>query len=262
VEHDVTFDLYEQMLRLDNDWELRRQLKLWKRFETEAWRHVDRIVTMSEKDRRLAGERAVTLPNGVDTERFQPSGVEPEPRRLLFIGSFAHLPNLMALEFFLNEVWPLLEQATLHVIAGSRHEYFLNFYRDRVNVDLARPGIEVEGFVSDVRPAYERACVVIAPLVASAGTNIKVPEAMAMGRAVVSTSAGINGLDLSPGKDILLADTAAEMASAIEKLFRDPVERRRIEFAGRETVEREFSWDTIAARQAALYAEITRTRES
>ena len=79
VEHDITFDLYEQMLRAEDDWELRRQLRLWKRFESAAWQSVDRIVTMSEKDKRLAGERALTLPNGVDLDRFRPSAAAPSP---------------------------------------------------------------------------------------------------------------------------------------------------------------------------------------
>src|SRR5439155_1142770 len=155
--------------------ELRRQLERWRRFETAAWRNVNCVVTMSEKDRRLvtAGARAVALENGVDLERFRPSGAEPEPDRLLFIGSFAHLPNLLALEFFVKCVWPLFD-ATLHVIAGMRHEYFLEFYKDRVAVDLRHPRIVVEGFVADVRPAYERAAIVLAPLMASAGTNIKI----------------------------------------------------------------------------------------
>ena len=262
VEHDVTFDLYGQMLRLENTWELRRQRLLWERFERAAWRAVDRVVTMSEKDRRLAGARAVTLPNGVDLDRFRPatpgpelslSGSSPGPRRLLFIGSFAHLPNLMAVEFFLDRVWPLLRDVNLHIIAGARHEYYLNHYRDRIGVNLARPGVTVEGFVADVRGAYERAAVVIAPLVASAGTNIKILEAMAMGRAIVSTPAGVNGLDLEPGTDFLLAETAEEMAAAIEKLLNDPVERRRIEAAARQRVEREFGWDEIARRQARLW---------
>jgi len=254
VEHDITFDLYEQMLRVNEDWETRRQFDLWKRFELKAWKHVDRVVTMSEKDRRLVGHRAVTLPNGVDLERFQPRQNEPNPRRILFIGSFAHLPNLMALQFFVTQVWPLLEAATLHVIAGSKHEYFLDFYR--MELDLNQPGIEVEGFVSDVRPAYETATVVIAPLIASAGTNIKVLEAMAMGRAVVSTSAGINGLELSPGKDMILANTGPEMAAAITRLCDCPAERKQIEANARATVEREFGWDTIARHQAALYGEL------
>jgi glycosyltransferase involved in cell wall biosynthesis/GT2 family glycosyltransferase len=261
VEHDVTFDLYQQMLRLEDGWELRRQLELWRKFERDAWRKVDRVLTMSEKDRALVGPAAVTLPNGVDLDRFRPAAGEPEARRLLFIGSFAHLPNLMAVEFFLNQVWPLLNHmapndVTLHVIAGARHEYYLKHYRDRVSVHIARPGIEVSGFVSDVRGAYQRAAVVVAPLVASAGTNIKVLEAMAMGRAIVSTPAGVNGLRLSPGNDFLLVQTAAEMAAAIERLLGDPDERRRVEAAARQRVEREFGWDTIARRQARLYRDL------
>src|SRR6516164_2898195 len=124
---------------------------------------------MSQKDRAMiTGSRAVTIPNGVDLERFRPAAREPDPRRLLFIGSFAHLPNLMAAEFFLRDVWPRLRNVTLHIIAGARHEYFMARYAARVTVDLDRPGLDVEGFVGDVRPAYERAAVVVAPLVASA----------------------------------------------------------------------------------------------
>jgi glycosyltransferase involved in cell wall biosynthesis len=199
VEHDITYDLYAQLLALDEDWDMRRQWKRWRRFETAAWRQMTRVVTMSEKDRILvSGARAVALPNGVDLDRFRPSGCKPEPRRLLFIGSFAHLPNLLAAEFFLNEVWPLLLDVKLHIIAGARPDFFLERYRDRVTLNLNQPGIELEGFVSDVRPAYERAAVVVAPLIASAGTNLKILEAMAMGKVVVSTPAGVNGLDLSP----------------------------------------------------------------
>ena len=76
---------------------------------------------------------------------------------------------------------------TLHVIAGARHEYYLEYFRGRVSLNLPQPGIELEGFVSDVRSAYARATIVLAPLTASAGTNIKVLEAMAMGKAIVST---------------------------------------------------------------------------
>jgi glycosyltransferase involved in cell wall biosynthesis len=257
VEHDITYDLYSQLLALEDDWDMRRQWKRWRRFETAAWKRMTRVVTMSQKDRAaVSGAPAVALPNGVDLERFRPSGREPEPRRLLFIGSFAHLPNLLAAEFFLNQVWPLLPDATLHIIAGARHEYFLERYRDRVTLDLNRPGVELEGFVSDVRPAYERAAVVVAPLIASAGTNIKILEAMAMGKAIVSTPAGVNGLDLRPGDDFVLTPDAAEMAQAIERLLADAPERERLGAAARSRVEREFGWDEIARRQAELYREV------
>ena len=193
---------------------------------------------------------AVALPNGVDLDRFRPTALPPDPRRILFIGSFAHRPNVMAMEFFLREVWPLLRDATLHIIAGARHEQY------KVDADLTLPGIELEGFVADVRPAYQRAALVVAPLVASAGTNIKVLEAMAMGKALVSTPAGVNGLDLTPGEDFLLAHTAAEMAAAIEKLWNEPATRAAIERAARARVERDYSWDSIARSQSALYRDL------
>ena len=116
--------------------------------------------------------------------------------------------------------------------------------------------MEVEGFIADVRPAYERATLVIAPLVASAGTNIKILEAMAMGKAVVSTPAGVNGLDLAPGEDFFLAKDASEMAEAIENLLRDPAKRTRLEANARRRVERDFDWDVIAQAQAELYREM------
>jgi GT2 family glycosyltransferase/glycosyltransferase involved in cell wall biosynthesis len=261
VEHDVTLDLYQQLLAQGDDWELRRQLARWIRFETDAWSGVDRVVTMSEKDRALVSgnTQAVCLPNGVDLDRFRPSEGQPDARRLLFIGSFAHLPNVLAVDFFLRDAWPELKAAgaTLHIIAGARHQYYLDRYHDRVQPDLAQHGIEIQDFVADVRPAYQRATVVVAPLVASAGTNIKIMEAMAMGKAVVSTPAGINGLDLNPGTDVMIANTGAEMARAILDLLENPARRQAIERAARLTVESSFSWDVIAARQKQLYEELT-----
>ena len=91
----------------------------------------------------------------------------------------------MALGFFLDQVWPRLRDVRLHIIAGARHEYFLDYHGSQVKVRLDQPGVEVEGFVSDVRGAYERAAIVVAPLVVSAGTNLKILEAMACGRPVV-----------------------------------------------------------------------------
>jgi glycosyltransferase involved in cell wall biosynthesis len=253
VEHDITYDLYAQMLTRDlsteDDWENRRQYERWLRFEREAWGTVDCVVTMSEKDRaEVPG--AVAIPNGVDLERFRPSTTEPEPRRLLFIGSFAHPPNMLGLQFFLRDVFPKLESVTLHVIAGQRHQRFW---------DLQHPHVEVEGFVADVRPAYERATLVIAPLVASAGTNIKILEAMAMGKAIVSTEAGINGLDLDRKADVIMANTAGDMAAAIKRLLDSLEERRMLGRKARQTAEGRYGWDAIAMEQKRLYSRLLKT---
>jgi glycosyltransferase involved in cell wall biosynthesis len=239
--------------------EIKQQYKIWHWFETEAWKNVDCVVTMSSDDTRtVEGAQSVEcIPNGVDCERFQPSEAQPEPCQLLLIGSFAHLPNLLALEFFLREVWPLLKPGyTLHVIGGARHEYYLHFFRDRVSINIDQPRIEMEGFVADVRNAYRRAAIVLAPLTASAGTNIKVLEAMAMGKVVISTPAGVNGLDFTPDHDFLLAETAAQMAGQIEIIVDEPERRRQIEENARQTALR-FEWREIGRRQDELYRRLT-----
>jgi GT2 family glycosyltransferase/glycosyltransferase involved in cell wall biosynthesis len=266
VEHDVTIDLYRQLLSLNDDWDLRRQLQRWTEFETDAWRNVDCVVTMSEKDQQSiqGANQVVTLANGVALERFRPAGQEPEPNRLLFIGSFAHLPNVLALDFFLREIWPTLgeHQPALHVIAGSKHRYHFDRFRDRVSFRLDQPGLVIEDFVADVRPAYTRATAVIAPLLASAGTNIKIMEAMAMGKAIVSTTGGVNGLqELTPGRDVLVHDDPRQFAASIVRLFSEPDYRKSIEREARATAARVYDWDVIAARQRELYESMREQRQ-
>ena len=125
VEHDITYDLYAQMLTTGQ----RRLGDSPPASTVDQFRN--RRMASGGSRRHDVGEgpgadrgAAVAIPNGVDLERFQPSPQAPEPRRLLFIGSFAHRPNVMALEFFLRDVFPRLDNVTLHVIAGQRHQRF------------------------------------------------------------------------------------------------------------------------------------------
>ncbi|MDX2178722.1 MAG: glycosyltransferase [Bryobacteraceae bacterium] len=255
VEHDVTIDLYEQLAtraEAGERWELERQLRLWREFEERAWRECERIVVMSERDRRRVGNWAVVIPNGVDTVRYQLSPEPPERGRILFIGSFAHLPNVLAVKWFVENALPKLDGAKLHIIAGARPEYYLDFYRGRAPLDLAKPDIELEAFVADVRPAYRRAQAVIAPLRASAGTNIKVLEAMAMGKTIVSTAAGIHGLDVADG--VLVADDPDAFAASV----RCAMEGRDLGKEARRIAVERYDWDAIAERQRDLYESLRR----
>ena len=248
VEHDITFDLYEQLANQnEGDREVRTQLERWRTFETSAWKLVNRVVTMSEKDRAMAGPRAIALPNGVDIERFTPSQEPVKHNSLLFIGSFAHHPNRSAMLWFVDHVWPLLSHLnpTLHIIAGKDHQPWVERFQ--------LPGITVEGFVSDVRPAYRQASVIIAPLIASAGTNIKILEAMAMGKAIVSTTAGVNGLTV---QGVAIADNPHAFAEAILHFFADSTERLQAGAAARLCVEQRYSWPNIGILQSALYREL------
>ena len=150
------------------------------------------------------------IENGVDLARFQP---EPEPpgERLLFIGSFRHFPNVEAYRFFTEKVWPLLRdkfpRLTLTVVCGADHLVYWRAFRRLARAAVDDPRIRLLGFVADVRPLYVQANLVIVPTTVSAGTNVKVLEAMAMQRAVVSTTSGCAGLGLLHGHSVWVADT-------------------------------------------------------
>ncbi|MCS7024837.1 MAG: ribosomal protein S18-alanine N-acetyltransferase [Bryobacteraceae bacterium] len=265
VEHDVTFDLYAQLYRrratLASWWDWWR----WCRFEKRAVKKFRRVVVMSEKDARLLSESNVTvIPNGVDVRHYEPAP-EPAASNLLFIGSFRHFPNVMAFHFLWEEVWPLIRrqapEAKLTVVAGPDPELNWKLFSQRVfpaNATLAAQGVEFLGFVADVRPLYRNANIVLVPTLVSAGTNVKVLEAMAMERAVVSTPSGAGGLDLEHGEEILLAEGAENFAQATLRLLEDAALRRRLAVAARRKAERLYDWSKLGQMQCSLVDELSR----
>ena len=254
VEHDVTHDLYEQIRRrrpsLGAWWDWWR----WARFETAAVRRFRRVVVMSQKDARLLGAgNTCVIPNGVDLDRFIPEP-EQDGQRLLFIGSFRHFPNITAYRFFAGAVWPLLRERfpdmTLTVVAGPDG---LRYLGDGAPRDGR---IRVLEFVRDVRPLYAEANVAIVPTLESAGTNLKVLEAMAMERAVVSTATGCAGLGLAHGESVWIADTAAAFSEGVARLAVDPALRRKLSAAARAIAEERFDWKRIGEVQRRLLREL------
>ena len=261
VEHDITFTLYRQLYEADGKPETRREYDRWLEFERESLQCVNEVWTMSHDDRTeaiaygAAERRAIVIPNGVDLERFMVRPRPDGPPTVLFVGSFRHLPNLLAFELLrdaiMPQVWRAVPEAILHVIAGPDHERAAVVAGKKALLD-GDPRIVVEGFVEDVRPAYSSADVVAVPLPLSAGTNIKVMEAMACARAVVSTPSGCRGLDLIDGRDLIVAD--ADFAQAIIELLGNEELRTRIATEARRTAERRFGWDAIAEDALRSYA--------
>lgn len=258
VEHDVTFDLYNQVRHRQSTvsawWDWWR----WRRFERSAIRRYRRVVVMSEKDQRLLGlPHTRVLANGVDLERYRPAP-ETEGRRLLFIGSFRHFPNLVAYRYFVEQIYPLAEslvpELEVTAVAGpDPHVYWKSHAR---TPEPPQPhGVKLLEFVPDVRPLYEDANVVVVPTLESAGTNIKVLEAMAMKRAVVSTPSGVAGLGLEHMRHVWIADTPQEFAEGIGRLLTDSALRHSLAAAAREAAEQRFDWRSLGEKQRELLRE-------
>jgi len=257
VEHDVTFDLYRQIHARRRTFASWWDFARWRRYEHAALRRYRRVVAMSGKDAAmLASPHVIAIPNGVDLERFRPAP-EPESQRLLFIGSFRHFPNVIAHRFFTEEVWPLVRdefpRMALTVVAGPDP---LTFWRAATGLAAPAPDprIRLLEFVRDVRPLYEEANLVLVPTLVSAGTNVKVLEAMAMERAVISTSSGCAGLGLDHGVSVWVADDPEAFAGGIRRLIRDDALRGKIARAARRHAEENFDWKRLGTAQRKLWA--------
>jgi glycosyltransferase involved in cell wall biosynthesis/ribosomal protein S18 acetylase RimI-like enzyme len=256
VEHDITQDLYRQVHErrptLATWWDYFR----WRRFEDAVLRRAQHVVVMSDKDAALSHHpRATVIPNGVDLARFRPTE-EPSEASLLFIGSFRHFPNVVACRFFLDDVWPKLRaqfpDLRLTIVAGP--DPLLHWGERSLPV---LDGVTILGYVADVKPLYDQAQVVVVPTLESAGTNVKVLEAMAMQRAVVSTSSGCAGLGLKHGESIWVADSGPDFASGVARLLLDPALRRGIAARARDIAVSQYDWSAIARKQRDLWRSLT-----
>jgi glycosyltransferase involved in cell wall biosynthesis len=189
--------------------------------------------------------RFVVAPNGVDLNYFRPRLRKTfnKPPRVFLVGTMFYRPNYLAARFLAHEVFPLIRRqvpnATCH-LAGKTD--------DRDYSELHRPelGVYMHGFVEDVRPYFEESQILVVPLSVGSGTRIKILEAMATGTPVVSTAIGAEGLECTHGENIVIANSAKDLAAAVVRLLRDREQCFRIGVAGRRLVERKYSWDVSA----------------
>jgi len=263
-EHNVEHLLFERTWRQERA-PLRRlyyrtQARKLRRDELTACRRADAILTTSDVDRASLAPHVVgipirVVPNGVDTRFFVPGPGPAMAGRLVFTGAIDYQPNTDGVLHFCAKIWP-------HVVAAAPEATFAVVGKDppaRVRA-LAGERVVVTGTVPDVRPWMQEAAVFVVPLRIGGGTRLKILEAMATGRAVVSTSLGCEGLQVTSGEDILIADDPREFAAAVVRCMRDPELRARLGARGRALVERCYRWEAIGDELSEFYEELAARR--
>jgi sugar transferase (PEP-CTERM/EpsH1 system associated) len=235
----------------------------WQRlkgYERRACRAADRVVAVSEPDaaaiRRIAPEvEPVVVPNGVDMEYYSATVPALEASRgpgaldLVFTAKMDFRPNVDAVLWFaqtvLPQIWRKSPQTRFWVVGKDPHP--------RLAPLAADPGVVITGWVEDVRPYIAAAALYVIPLRIGGGTRLKVLEAMAMGKAIVSTALGCEGFDLAPGQELAIADTPDEFAAAVLALLHDPGRRENMGHAARQYASSRYDWRMIVPWLERVY---------
>jgi glycosyltransferase involved in cell wall biosynthesis len=216
-----------------------------RRFEPTQVRRFHHVIAVSDADRKTMSSmvdpsRISVVPTGVDLSQFRyDSNHEPREPLVIFTGSMDWKPNIDGVEFFCKEIWPLI----LARVPNARFRIVGRDPHSRVR-DLVSSSIEVTGSVPSIVEHLRESAVFVVPLRIGGGTRIKIYEAMAMGKAIVSTTVGAEGLDVHDGRDILLAEEPVPFADSVCSLLSDREMRRRLEKATVATAAK-YDWSVI-----------------
>jgi glycosyltransferase involved in cell wall biosynthesis len=260
--HNIDYDLARQYARDGSS--LARRLYAsanWRKLRREelgTYRNADGVYLCSAADeRRLLDEvptaRTTVIPNAADVEYYQPRPTDPPPdgRTVLFFGILNYVPNIDGVIHFVRDIWPRIAEAhpeaRCKIIGGRPPPSVLA---------LAGPRIELTGFVSDLRPHLAASAAVVVPLRLGGGTRLKIVEAMAMGKAIVSTTLGAEGIEVVPGRDILIEDEPAAFAHAVNRLLADPSLAARIGQSARQLAVQRYAWSEAAQALESFYRRI------
>ncbi|HEU5459259.1 MAG TPA: glycosyltransferase [Pyrinomonadaceae bacterium] len=234
---------------------LRDQWRKMVRFEKEMCRRFDAVIAVSAEDRDQMreeyGVKAVfEVPTGVDTDFFAPSGRENvDPHNVVFTGSMDWLPNEDAIRYYTDQILPIVRRsipdATLTVVGRNPYPGLLELSR-------RDPSIVVTGRVEDVRPYMERAAAYVVPLRIGGGTRLKIYEAMAMEKAIVSTTVGAEGLPVTDGRELRIADTPETFAASVVDLLTNAEAARKLGQEAARVVREKFGWNGVAKRFAEI----------
>jgi len=258
--HNIESLRFKRELQL-SQWGKRRLVLLgnhifFRAWEKKALRQFDGIITVSDLERTWVQRHAPhatveVVPNGVDTEYFSPGCPVPPDSNpyIVFTGAMDYPPNVDAARWFCNEILPVLQrnipQIGLKIVGKNPHPQVLELGKKK--------GVEVTGTVPDIRAYVAGSVALIVPLRSGGGTRLKILEAMAMERPVISTTVGAEGLEITPGSEILIADDAQQFVNHIQLLLRSPETAELIGKMGRLLVKQKYDWQICLGRLDRLY---------
>jgi glycosyltransferase involved in cell wall biosynthesis len=260
--HNIDYELARQYARAGDSLARRLYARAnWRKLRREelgTYRDADGVYLCSAADERrlldqVPGVRTAVIPNAADVEYYQPRPTDPRPdgRTVVFFGLLSYVPNLDGVIHFVEDIWPRIAEAhpdaRLKIVGGRPPPSLLA---------LAGPRVELTGFVPDLRPHLAAAAAVVVPLRLGGGTRLKIVEAMAMGKAIVSTTLGAEGIEAAPGRDLLIEDQPAAFADAVNRLLADPHLAACIGQSARRLAVERYSWSGAAQTLEGFYRRI------
>ncbi|MEX2351384.1 MAG: glycosyltransferase family 4 protein [Balneolaceae bacterium] len=257
--HNVEYDNFKRMAKVKNPFKkLFYHIEAYKfyREETKACSKQDALLVTSLRDiaifdQTVPGVSKYLIPNGVDTNYFQPFKNEPVPHSMVFVGMMKYVPNYDGITWFLDEVFPKIlkkvPDATITIVGKNPPQSISN---------RANKNIIVTGFVDDTRPYIEKSSVYVVPLRMGGGTRLKIMEALAVKKPIVTTSIGCEGIDVINGESILIADQPGEFADRVIGLFSDPGQVTDLTEHGFELVKNKYRWESIGLQMDQAYKEL------
>ncbi|RLC79913.1 MAG: glycosyl transferase family 1 [Chloroflexi bacterium] len=249
-EHNIESKIWERISRNQKNILLKAyillQYKKFYSYESQICEKFDKCFTISQADKetlkRMNSKINVSVIHaGVDTSYFYPRHIDEEPYSIIFVGSMNWLPNIEGVRWFYHKIFPLIKkeipEAVLYII-GKKPSREIQMLKGK--------DVVVTGFVEDVREYMAKAKVFIVPLKAGSGIRIKILNALAMGKAVVSTSIGCEGIEVDNGKNIYIANTPKDFAQKVIRLLNDKKERQRLGKEGLKLIKEKYQWEQIA----------------
>lgn len=236
-------------------------LQMMKR-ELEILQTMDRIICMNQTEaEELRGyvdeQNIAVLPHGVDTDYFKPMEAEqPEPYAIGFFGAYHHYPNVDAVLYFVDKIFPLIKTRV-----PAAHFFVIGIKPPPELLALnQRADVTVTGFVPDIRPYLARCQVIVAPLRLGLGMRVKMLEAMAMGKPLVATELACRGLDIADGQQAIIANTEESIAEGVCYLLQDRLCADNLGREARKAVEEKYDYTSVGQRQEAFYEALISAR--